>query len=877
MQSLVNMGAGGRRASRRALGQQPLCAGVLALLAACGTAALVLSPGVVVAQVNEDARVYQIASGSLKSVLDQFLEVSGVKLVLDGDVLQGAAKPSAGLNGRYTVRQALDALLRPHELMAVPGDAGIYTTQRLPRSSVQSPVTQLQQVTVTGVGEADVYTVPAAVAVVTREEIDRLPPRNTSDVLRDVSGVYTSQGRSDPGVSINIRGLQDYGRVNVMIDGARQNFQSSGHGANGRVYIDPALIGGVEVTKGPMSTVGGAGMIAGAVNFRTLDVGDILDPGQRAGGQVTAATGSNAYHFSGSASAGLRASENLDLVAAVSRKSVGAFQLGKRGSQPAGGSDLAGFTTRSTGQDQWSGLFKTTWRPAPDHSIKFGYLGLKADFSNGGGGAGSDPTSETASSQDRRSSVRADTLSLEHQWRPASTWFALDSQLYYNRTRRSESRANVFVAPGQETVPAYSLQYQTSTLGGSIQNRALLPGRWVDTTFLAGGEFYYDWTDPQAQSNGVGEFQENWFTGATPKGERTVASGFAQMTVDHDDWLQLIGGLRYDWYSLKGSGDMRVGSISNPGGVRPPVTQIYTRFNVDRHAAALAPKLTLSVKPVRHVQLYASYGYGLRPPSITESLMYGMHSGNMFPYYPSPDLKEERSRNWEIGANFSFDNLVARNDRLRIKTGWFNNRVKNYITSAAIMTPVATTGCTSILCPTGHVNLRDPVRFQGLELDLDYDAGTVFGKLSVTRVQANMGSRRYDPFPLGSWVGFPDNSMGSGNVDGTVSIDGLFYSGPPKLKLGVVGGVRLFDRSLELGARMRLEKPSGEEIYALHAPARNIRTYDLWATWLVNKSLTLRLAVDNLTDKNYLELAGTGGGYTYGSGRTAIATAQWRF
>jgi heme acquisition protein HasR len=90
-----------------------------------------------------------------------------------------------------------------------------------------------------------------------------------------VPGVYTSQSRQPWRVSVNIRGLQDFGRVNVMIDGTRQNYQQSGHGSNGSVYLDPELLGGVDIAKGASSTVGGAGMIAGIVNFRTLEVADL--------------------------------------------------------------------------------------------------------------------------------------------------------------------------------------------------------------------------------------------------------------------------------------------------------------------------------------------------------------------------------------------------------------------------------------------------------------------------------------------------------------------------------------------------------------------------------------------------------------------------
>jgi hemoglobin/transferrin/lactoferrin receptor protein len=66
--------------------------------------------------------------------------------------------------------------------------------------------------------------------------------------------VTVQQRADDPATAINIRGLQDFGRVNVVIDGARQNFQRSGHSADGAFYLDPDLIAGVDVVRGPTAT-----------------------------------------------------------------------------------------------------------------------------------------------------------------------------------------------------------------------------------------------------------------------------------------------------------------------------------------------------------------------------------------------------------------------------------------------------------------------------------------------------------------------------------------------------------------------------------------------------------------------------------------------
>ena len=103
-----------------------------------------------------------------------------------------------------------------------------------------------------------------------------LQPTSAADILRLIPNVTTQSDGSDPGIGVNIRGLQDYGRVNVLVDGARQNFAREGHGANGQFYFDPEMMKSVDVTRGPTSTIYGSGAIGGVVSFTTLDAGDVL-------------------------------------------------------------------------------------------------------------------------------------------------------------------------------------------------------------------------------------------------------------------------------------------------------------------------------------------------------------------------------------------------------------------------------------------------------------------------------------------------------------------------------------------------------------------------------------------------------------------------
>jgi len=86
----------------------------------------------------------------------------------------------------------------------------------------------------------------AAVSAVRQEQIDQLGPSKLSEIFFGMPGVTFQERGDSPATAINIRGLQDFGRVAVVVDGARQNFQTTGHNANGVFFLDPELIGGAE-------------------------------------------------------------------------------------------------------------------------------------------------------------------------------------------------------------------------------------------------------------------------------------------------------------------------------------------------------------------------------------------------------------------------------------------------------------------------------------------------------------------------------------------------------------------------------------------------------------------------------------------------------
>ena len=133
----------------------------------------------------------------------------------------------------------------------------------------------------------------APVSVVTLEQIQGRQASTVGDLLYNMPGVWVQDRGDEPSTSINIRGLQDFGRVAVVVDGARQNYQRTGHFANGSFFLNPELIGGIDIVRGPTANIYGSGAIGGVASFRTKDIQDVVRPGERWGVDINNVIGTN--------------------------------------------------------------------------------------------------------------------------------------------------------------------------------------------------------------------------------------------------------------------------------------------------------------------------------------------------------------------------------------------------------------------------------------------------------------------------------------------------------------------------------------------------------------------------------------------------------
>src|SRR4051812_15125990 len=271
----------------------------------------------------------------------------------------------------------------------------------------------------------------APVSSVSMEQIQGLQPNRLSDIFYSVPGVSFQERGDDPATVINIRGLQDFGRVAVVVDGARQNYQRTGHNANGSFFLDPELIGGVDIVRGPTANIYGSGAIGGVVAFRTKDINDVVRPGERWGVDMTGSYGSNNARGLGSIFGGVRADPNVDVFGGAVYRTQGNYK------------DGAGTEIGNTGNEIAAGLMKMTVRPADGHEIKFGTMFQDYKYSigqpNRGPTTAAAPLAAIAGSSVYASDAKNYLGSLTWKYsRPDDNWFDWSATVYGNRVENDQ-------------------------------------------------------------------------------------------------------------------------------------------------------------------------------------------------------------------------------------------------------------------------------------------------------------------------------------------------------------------------------------------------------------------------------------------------------
>jgi len=645
----------------------------------------------------------------------------------------------------------------------------------------------------------------APVSIVTLEKIQGLQPNRLSDIFYNVPGVSFQERGDDPSTVINIRGLQDFGRVAVVVDGARQNYQRSGHNANGSFFLDPELVGGVDVVRGPTANIYGSGAIGGVVAFRTKDINDVVRPGERWGVDMTGSYGSNNARGLGSIFGGVHAAPNVDIFGGAVYRTQGNYK------------DGAGTEIGNTGNEIASGLMKVTVRPAEGHEVKFGTVFQDYKYSIGQQNRGATTTAAPLAAIAGSSVYASDaknylgTLTWKYS-KPDDNWFDWNAAVYGNRVENDQVKTyNNRITTGGGTC---TLANPGNNISGCVGDRRgyVLDTIGVDvnnTTRFNVGDFR------NAVTYGFDAFQDDVKTSdsrgnsniTTPGGLRTVSGGFIQLKQNYSTWLEVVSAMRYDRYDLDSS------SVSTGG----------DRFS---------PKITVGVTPVAGFTPYVSYAEGYRAPSITETLIAGGHAtgggpplfvcpdgtAGLFCFLPNAALRPEVGKNKEAGVNLKYDGIFAADDSFRGKFNVFRNDVEGYIDLvASAPQPVPPFGSFSKFFQ--YQNIAH-ARIEGVEAEALYDAGVWY-------------------------LGVAGHVMRGKNVATNV---GLATITPRKVT--TTAGVRLLDRSLTLAMQWS-NFAANNDLPAGYLPSTAYDLVNLYLTWNATRDIVFSASIDNLLNQYY--------------------------
>ncbi|WP_374833111.1 TonB-dependent receptor [Paenochrobactrum pullorum] len=236
---------------------------------------------------------FSVPAGSLHQALTVFGRQAGLQVSFLASVTAG--KTSAGVNGKMSSEAALTHILQGSGLrFSFINGTTVSVTHvnevTMPSLSADGSII-LDTITVTNDANKlfdATYTNAASTAYIPQKEIERFRGMSAGDFLKGEAGVMTGDNRNSGAIDVNIRGMQGFGRVPVIVDGAQQqNTVYRGYsGVASRNYIDPDMIGGVEIVKGPSSGVYGVGATGGVAVMRTLNADDIIKDGQNYGFRV---------------------------------------------------------------------------------------------------------------------------------------------------------------------------------------------------------------------------------------------------------------------------------------------------------------------------------------------------------------------------------------------------------------------------------------------------------------------------------------------------------------------------------------------------------------------------------------------------------------
>ena len=870
-------------------------------------------------QQTSTSQPFTIPASDLGTALLRAGAIAEVRIVFDPRRLAGIE--TTGLAGRFTLDEALSRLLHGTGLRHRMDEQGsVRLEEASPAAGLKQPAVAsedvpqsllaaaLDEVVVVAPAELDrpakddAYRVARSTSVMTRDDIERSRGTSVGDIFKGATGVLVGENRNSGGLDINIRGMQGQGRVPILVDGARQEttVYRGYSGVASRSYIDPDLIGGIQIDKGPVMSAEGTGATGGLVSMRTINADDIVQPGKdfglrlrgqaignNSGASVAPGTSAGLFmgrpgdsghvyrtdcvtpsictpalpnewghpegrnrpgtfdfkNWAGSVAAAKRL-EAIDLVAAYAQRRQGNYYAGKHG--PTAWMDVSDtrklpFYTEVRPAIQGATLFEGGERiPGSNFQSKSGMLKAKAFLP---------ADQELELSYLRYSSAYAELMpsqilrfsGLNPVSQPYDSDVTVDTYTSRYRWNPSENplidlRANLWHT--RSNASNNNPFGEDLDIDGGVRQEYRRTG--LDVTNTSTLHHQKGWGESQARYGVALQYED-------------VRPVMTEHSVQ--DTRAGSDGDRHEYSAFAAWQYKPTSTITLDAGLR------HTRFrsrdnrtipatNQPNHnqKSGTTPVVSLAWEPRSNgLQLYGRYAEAQRMPSLFEST-------SSFSFLSKPDinLQPEHAKNKELGINFLKDGLLHGSDKLRLKFAWFHNHTSNYLTRTAAN--LWEEGMEEGKSWDYTMRNIDSATFGGLELSGSYDMGAIFTEFGVTKYN------RIEICHTGSYRIHQCNNYGIANS----YINNMV---PPNWHGNLTLGTRLLERKLVLGVRgifmgQRNNTPQYNDDtdhgFLKVVPWHAYRTFDFFASYKVSDRVSIDFNLDNFTDRYYLDALSLG-------------------
>ena len=562
------------------------------------------------------------------------------------------------------------------------GGGGVMAEE--PALTILEPVVVTATRTGTPLSEA-----PAAVSVVTEQDMEHKHTERLGDALKGVTGVYmrgSASGDVFPGGSVGtvtMRGIPSSNRTLIAVDGTPLNSPYSGSVDYSALDLDQ--VERIEVVPGPFSSLYGGSAFAGVINAITKvpDKREITIKASLGGSpdEYFQRTGGIVYRDriqKVGISAGLGGTLNSGYIddygtsSAVPPTGTGATGGWTQIPTSTGGKTYLVGDKGKKPWDQEHGHLTLYLEPNDNTQLNFGisrsqefvgYTSPHIYVTNGAGntawGSGLTslltytPSSEAVSKIFLRSEseVAKDTiLKTDLSYSYFDFWY----------TSPNTTSATPYGGPGTLfTAPG-------TRVDGSVQLESPL-GSWNRVTVGVAARQ----EDFRRRNYDLNDFHDQESKGAEnyrASGTSTTYAAFIQDKIDLTHGLTAYLGGRYDYWVTQGSTQQwKTGQQTANG--------FYSSYQ-PRWDAAFSPKASLVYKPIEELTFRGSWGSAFRPPGLID--MYTKSVTSTSTTNPDPAMKPETVESWELGGEARLPTGTT------LRATYFENQMKDLIYTQTI-------------------------------------------------------------------------------------------------------------------------------------------------------------------------------------------------